>query len=75
MDTMGTWEPTLLQQKIRELFWGTLGTATKMAKSTTTGGIYGSVMGVGGGFHDDAVDASYSTKPDNQTTVMWPAHK
>ena len=29
-----------------------------------SGGVQGSVMGVGGGIHDDAVDVTYSTKPD-----------
>ena len=30
----------------------------------------GSIMGVGGGIHDDAVDVTYSTKPDNPQVAL-----
>ena len=33
----------------------------------------GSVMGVGGGIHDDAVDVTYSTKPDQPQAAFGQA--
>jgi hypothetical protein len=44
----------------------------KITTTTTTtqyGGGAGSVIGVGGGIGDNAVDVTYSTKPNNQSTL------
>ena len=59
---------------------GAAGMTTTTTTTTTTtqygmgagegAGVSGSVMGVGGGVHDEAVDVTYSTKPDVQVTNL-----
>ena len=43
--------------------------SNSMAQTTSVEGMEGVAMTVGGGVHDNAVDVTYSTKPDNPTMV------